>query len=226
MGSDEIFHKIKKRTAKELARRAAKKSPYETVLIVCEGERTEVGYFKGLIKDKRLNTANVAVMPSAKGSAPISIVEFSIQIAENREGINRVFCVFDRDNHTSYELAFERLSSHKPNRKAKSKPLYQAIVSSPCFEIWLLLHFTYTTKTYSSAGNRSASDNLIADLRQYMPSYTKSVKGLFEQTSQHLEEAIMNAKKLKIDNAQTGSINPDTDVHILVKHLQSFATPP
>lgn len=219
MGSDKIFHKRKERTAKELARRAAKKSPYETVLIVCEGEKTEVGYFKGLIKDKRLNTANVEVMPSAKGSAPISIVEFAIQTAESREGIDRVFCVFDRDNHASYELALEKTKNHKPSRKTKSKPIYQAIVSSPCFEIWLLLHFIYTAKAYSLTGSRSASDNVIADLRQYMPSYSKSAKGLFEQTSQRLERAIANAKKLKIDNVRTGSINPDTDVQVLVEHL-------
>ncbi len=222
MGSDKIFHKRKERTAKELARRAAKKSPYETVLIVCEGEKTEVGYFKGFIKDKRLNTANVEVMPSAKGSAPINIVEFAIQTAESREGIDKVFCVFDQDNHASYDLALEKLKNHKPSHKGKSKPHYHAIVSSPCFEIWLLLHFTYTTKPYSSTGKRSVSDNLIADLRQYMPNYTKSTIVLFELTREYLEKAIANAKKLKNDNGLTGSIH-FTDVYILVEYLISLS---
>src|ERR1700687_4441739 len=130
MGSDNLFHRTKIREKKDLARREAKKSPYETILIICEGEKTEVNYFKGLIKAHRLNTANIEVIPSAKGSAPISIAEFAIQTSKNRDNIDKVYCVFDRDEHASFNSAVNKIENHN---KDNNKPICQAIVSSPCF---------------------------------------------------------------------------------------------
>ena len=45
MGSEDLFHKRKAKSAEQLERRKAKRSPYEKVLIVCEGEKTEPNYF-------------------------------------------------------------------------------------------------------------------------------------------------------------------------------------
>lgn len=219
MGADKLFHKQKERDAKELARRSAKKSAYESVLIICEGEKTEVNYLKELIRHQRLNTANVEVLPSAKGSAPISIVEFAIELAESREGIDQVFCVFDRDSHESYLAAIDKIKNYMPTRKAKSKSKLHAITSTPCFEIWFLLHFKHTGKLYHSTGNRSACENLIADLRQYITDYTKNDSQIFQKLKQDQDAAIKNAKKLKKDNSETGSKNPATDVHELVEYL-------
>lgn len=219
MGADKLFNKKKERDAKDLARRAAKKSPYESALIVCEGEKTEVNYLKELIRHHRLNTANIEVLPSAKGSAPISIIEFAIELAESREGIDQVFCVFDRDDHESYLTAVNKIKHHKSDRKAKSKPKHHAITSTPCFEIWPLLHFTYTTKAYTASGNRSACDSLVTDLRQHINDYAKNILGLFERINQRQGFAIKNAEKLKNDNINTGSKNPDTDVHELIEYL-------
>lgn len=41
MGSDNLFHKRKERKAASLRRAKAKRSPYDVVLIVCEGAKTE-----------------------------------------------------------------------------------------------------------------------------------------------------------------------------------------
>ena len=63
MGTDDLFHKRKAREAESLRRQAAKRVPYDVVLIVCEGEKTEPYYFKGLRKHLRLSNANI--VPSA-----------------------------------------------------------------------------------------------------------------------------------------------------------------
>ena len=39
MGTDDLFHKRKAREAESLRRQAAKRAPYDVVLIVCEGEK-------------------------------------------------------------------------------------------------------------------------------------------------------------------------------------------
>lgn len=41
MGTDNLFHKRKERKAESLRRRRTMKAPYDVVLIVCEGEKTE-----------------------------------------------------------------------------------------------------------------------------------------------------------------------------------------
>ncbi|WP_224217287.1 RloB family protein [Vibrio cholerae] len=45
MGSDNLHHKRKAKAERELSRRKSKRSSYEKVLIVCEGEKTEPNYF-------------------------------------------------------------------------------------------------------------------------------------------------------------------------------------
>jgi hypothetical protein len=50
MGSDNLFHKRKVRRAASLRRTAARRDSYDTVLIVCEGEKTEPNYFRELRK--------------------------------------------------------------------------------------------------------------------------------------------------------------------------------
>ncbi|MGU9957110.1 MAG: hypothetical protein ACNYPI_05595 [Arenicellales bacterium WSBS_2016_MAG_OTU3] len=72
MGSDNRFHKRKAKSDGQLGRRTAKRSPYEKVLIVCEGAKTEPNYFKGCIQFYKLNTANVEI-DGAGGSSPKSV---------------------------------------------------------------------------------------------------------------------------------------------------------
>ncbi len=79
MGSDGIFHQRKAKQAKDLKRKQAKHAPYDKVLIVCEGEKTEPNYFRELRDFYRLNSANIAISGDC-GSAPINIVERAKQL--------------------------------------------------------------------------------------------------------------------------------------------------
>jgi hypothetical protein len=48
VGTDNFHHKRKAKLAKDLQRRQARRAPYEKVLIVCEGGKTEPNYFTEL----------------------------------------------------------------------------------------------------------------------------------------------------------------------------------
>lgn len=214
VGSDQLFKKKKFRSANELARSKAKKTPYATIAIVCEDSKSSPSYFNELKKHFRLNTANIIVAPS-KGSAPINVVDHAIAMAKNTHDIDYVACVFDRDTHESYQRAV----SFKPNPKDKSKPIYWAITSTPCYEIWLLLHFCYTTKAYNASGTKSAGDNLTADLRKHLASYKKNAIEWFGELINKLDTAIKNAKQLQKHNSSTKSTNPSTQIHELIEFL-------
>lgn len=218
VGSDQLFKTKKFRSAKDLARTKAKKSPYATIAIVYEDSKSSPSYFNELKKYFRLNTANIIIV-SSKGSAPINVVEHAIEIAKTTPGIDHIACVFDRDAHESYERALNKLNGVKPKRNDKSKPAYKAITSTPCYEIWLLLHFRYTTHAYSASGTKSAGDNLTSDLLKYLSSYKKNTIEWFGEIINNLPVAIKNAKQLQKHNTSTKSMNPATNIHELVEFL-------
>lgn len=62
-------HKIKSGSS---SRKIQTREPYDIVLIVCEGSKTEIEYFNGLIKDLKLNTVNVKIL-DIKQTTPDSL---------------------------------------------------------------------------------------------------------------------------------------------------------
>jgi len=223
MGSDELFHKRKAKQTKELKRKKEKRAPYDKVLIVCEGQKTEPNYFLELRDYYRLNTANVEISGDS-GSAPLSVVERAKQLYrdEKRNGIpfNRVYCVFDKDTHMSYQSALREVTNAKPGGT------FFAINSVPCFEYWLLLHFVYTSRPFhGTAGAKSAADQVLEELKKYIESYAKGDQGYFEILINQLPQAIQYSRRVLIEAKANGTDNPSTLVHELVEYLQGLASP-
>jgi len=208
----------KPRSAKAFRRRGPTREPYDVVLIVCEGEKTEPQYLKGLQKFHRLSNANITIVPG-DGNDPVSIVKHALE-AYRRAGddFNRVYCVFDRDGHANYQEALDLVANSPLSRKGK---LF-AITSVPCFEIWVLLHFAYTTAAFVTAGGRSACDNVIGAIRGHAPEYQKALAGTFEQLEPRLDRALTHANRLAQHNRDTDSPNPATKVHELVEYLREL----
>ena len=84
--------------ANSLKRQKYVRDPYDKVLIVCEGEKTEPNYFKGLRNHLRLKTANVAIV--GEGATPAKIVERAKELEkrekERGDPYDKVFCVLTR----------------------------------------------------------------------------------------------------------------------------------
>ena len=81
MGSEDLHHKRKAKAARALKRRASRRSSYDKVLIVCEGEKTEPNYFNELVHYYKLNTANVEIDGSC-GSSPRSVLKRAEKLAK------------------------------------------------------------------------------------------------------------------------------------------------
>lgn len=222
MGTDDLFHKKRIRLERELKRRKNFRSAYEVVLIICEGAKTEPNYFKALRTHLRLNRENIVIHEGHKGNDPLSLVnaaEEEFVRARRRDpekqGYDHVFVVFDRDTHTTYNDALQKINGL--NEKYKGK--FKAIVSIPCFEIWLLLHFEYTTRQHGASGGNSPCDNLIRDLNAHIAGYAKGNAGIFEVTKDLINEAVKNAKLLEAHRESAQTDNPSTKVHHLVEYL-------
>jgi hypothetical protein len=219
MGSDDLFHRRKARKAKSLRREKAMRDPYERVLIVCEGIKTEPNYFRGLCRDLGLHPANVVIEDKKSGLDPKGLVAFALQTFRKNKDFENVFCVFDKDKHASYSVALDKIRS----TRLKGAKLH-AITSVPCFEVWILLHFTYTTQAFSAAGGDSDCDLVIDELdkKGRIPGYEKGSKDIFNVLRDKLETAIINAKRLDKFHLISGTDNPSTKVYKLIHHLKSL----
>ena len=102
-------------------------------------------------------------------------------------------------------------------KRFKPEDTFTAINSVPCFEYWLLLHFIYTTEPFSATGIKRSRSG-IHKLKKHLPDYDKSASGLFSKLYDKLETAKANAIKVLQDAEKTGTDNPSTRVHKLVKY--------
>lgn len=216
--ADQLFHRRKAKKADALRREAQKREPYDVVLIVCEGGKTEPNYFKELRDAFKLSTANIRITGEECGSAPSSVVDYALAEYRKEKKYNRVFCVIDKDRHPTYKESLDRIR----NARLGNGDTIEAITSVPCFEIWLLLHFIYTTKSFGSTGaSGSICASVIKELKKKgrIPHYEKGSKNIFPALLEKLPDALINAVRLEKHGKDVGSENPSTNMHKLVEYL-------
>lgn len=220
MAAKDLFSQRKPRSLK--LERAVQKSrpPAPRILLVCEGEKTEPSYFKDMINSLRLS--NQVKIGSNNGSSPDKVVARAVELFDSSksegDAFDEVYCIFDSDAHEHFNKAVSRLKELKKS----GKPFFD-VVSVPCFEFWLLLHFGYTEKPYAAKGKKSVGDVLVSDLKtkEGFSSYGKGMKGIFSILISRMDAAIKNAKKLQENSRGDGDYsNPSTQVHILVERLK------
>lgn len=184
-----------------------------------KGGKTEPKYFKELREAFRLSSANIEIAGDECGSSPRNVVNYALAVYRKQKKHNRIFCVFDKDRHPTYNEALAKIRDVK---LIKGDSI-QAITSVPCFEIWLLLHFIPTTKAFVS---KEASDSICAsvikELVRRLPGYTKGMDNLFPALLNRLPTAIKNAKQLAEHGVASGSDNPSTQMHYLVEYLRDL----
>ncbi len=222
MGTDNLFHKIRERKEQSFRRQLEWRKANDVILIICQGKRTEPNYLRGLKAALRIGNANFIILEAGQGHDSLSVVKAGIAEYEKEPSLyDRVYCVFDRDSDAQYANAVQLARNHP---LAKRNVLFAAN-SVPCFEIWLLLHFEYTTHEYVRTGNRSACDNIVSDLKKAgrIPNYVKNHKGIYELVSDKTTTALRNSKMLHKHNIRVQSDNPSTRVQELVTYLQSIA---
>ena len=215
----------KERQQKQLERKQARRASYDRILVVSEGSKTEPNYFREIRAAYRLHTANVEVRPSELGTAPIQVVQYAKALFEDgnrhnniqRRAFEKVYAVFDRDDHESYHEALTLAASldGKLRNDAKQAVTFQAIASVPSFELWLLLHF----EDIQAPLHR---DEVMRRLKLHITSYDKGMSNAFTITSKHLAIATQRADGLATRfNARTDP-EPFTAIVELVRLLTTL----
>ena len=193
-------------------RSAGRKPPRSITLIVCEGE-TEMAYFKAARVHYELTTAEVVLADNTVGSAPISVVQCAEEKCGEPGGYDKVFCVFDRDGHESFDRARKRIQE-LARRKRAPLPIKEAI-SIPCFELWVLLHFEQSDRPF----NRCAE--VIRQIRErHLPDYEKADDVVARQLVASVAVAVGNADWME-GRAEANDYNPFTSVHHVLRHFDA-----
>lgn len=192
----------------------------DIVLIVCEGTDTEPNYLNELKDYLKLNQASINIVPSS-GSAPISVLKHAKDaIAKAHQKGNpysKVYCVIDKDEHLSYASAVQAIREYKnPYGTALC-----VIASVPCFEYWILMHFTPSSQIFGN-GTLSPCKHLIQNaLKTHIPGYKKADKSLSRTLIEtRLSTAIENSKITYRNAISAGIDDPSTTIHCLVEELQ------
>ncbi len=202
-----MVKRIKKITKGKITRERKK-----IIVIGTEGHnKTEELYFRELEKkQKRYHF----IFAQGNETDPIKIVRNTAKKAKDeelsaKEG-DMAISVFDLD-----------VDENKRNQLEKAKEVAQKknvniMSSNPCFEVWYLEHFGYTSKPFFS------SNAVIKELEKKIPGYHKNVCD-FNILYPKTKAAIDNCKKL--DEYHVGNNEPDefanprTDIYRVVQTL-------
>ena len=208
-------------TSDYLRRQTKTRETRKRFLIVCEGEKTEVNYFKAFDVPK---TIEVTVRGEGKNS--LSLVEKAIKIIDNLkqdDSFDQIWCVFDKDNCSKEQF-------NQAERLAKQKNIKIAY-SNEAFEIWFILHFQYL----DIATSRSEYLTILTKQMQKYgllnkeEKYAKNREDMYEKLKPYQTTAITNAAKLIQDRDEAKKhpfdANPSTTVQELVQELNINSRP-
>ncbi len=214
----------KQRKIDDYKRRESFKEPLKSILIVCEGEKTEPIYFNALKETLRLIMVDVEIVGG--GGAPITVVNRAIELREDRKEIAKkmksltkavyevIYCVIDVEAPTPHESLARAVNKAESNN-------FEVVLSNPCFEYWYILHFKKTSAPFNRSQDAKAA------LRREHPAYNESDTTIFNVVYPKTSDAIKHSKEVlkeqHNDSEDLSDCNPSTHVHKIVEYLQNMS---
>ena len=126
---------------RSLKRRVAIRRPRKTLVVFCEGTRTEPDYLHALKRQpavRNIAAVDLRVETGQGRTDPRSLVLLAIEARrraiDTDEEIDEFWCVFDVEWPKNHPNLQEAMALARQNN-------VEVAVSNPCFELWLILHF-------------------------------------------------------------------------------------
>lgn len=201
--------KSRRRAPSPLTRKTETRQPRKTLVIFCEGERTEPVYLEALKRRPEVkDVASVDLRIEAEHGMPETLVSSAIKAhdksADEEGEVDEFWCVFDVEwprNHPRLREAVQQARGNGIN----------VAISNPCFELWLILHFERHGSWLDNDGARrlrrqldGAPDKNV-DPSKYMP---------------HVRKAMNNAVALAERHSRDGTgfpqDNPSSGMYLLI----------
>jgi len=227
-----------------LSRRKNKIDNTRTILIVCEGQKTEIDYFEKLKTVIIDDIIGIRVIPVTSSSGPQALKIIESAKTENKLltdnlgiSVDLTYCVFDEDD--AKNISSKAYKNIKAAIKQANDESYHIILTNPCLEYWFLLHYTNHSISIEKQGNDSKGKVAVRLLKQYIPDYEKNgvrnIAEIFNTTK--LQAAITNAESTLKNHANTNDSylnkqneymidnNPSTNMQELIYAMSKKFSP-
>ena len=208
-GGDKLFNKEKeKKKQADFKRQVERKTQLETIIIACEGTKTEPLYFKKIFSDLICNykiAKSSFVIAKHGHTNPCGVLDDLLQHRENGyqySDYDHQWIVIDRDEQRVNGGGHTLQDFNEAIAKAKRNKILVAY-SNPCFEIWFLLHIKYRDTAISR-------DDVLKELEESI-GYTKNSDDIYEILIEQQGFAIDNAARLMESHQQGKDLNPAND---------------
>ena len=154
------------------------------------------------------------------GKKYLDLIKKGISAKKGVESQCTVWCVSDVDaDPNNHAATNEQLKEY--DKQARDND-FNIALSNPCFELWYLLHFNYSSSPLTD--NKAVVKKL--DKKGRLLGYAKN-KDYYSLLVDKMDTAINNAKKLKMYHVKqnvtdylNASVNPNTNVYELVNLIR------
>ncbi|MBQ0713039.1 MAG: RloB domain-containing protein [Porticoccus sp.] len=211
-------------------RRNASKKLRPVLHIFCEGEKTEPNYINGYLRKFHASNRLLKVIKVEKTdkNTPVQLVEEAIKLKEDKDtpALDFFWVVYDREAESKYSDTLHREALDK----AQGKNI-KVSLTTICFEVWLLLHFSDTAAPYSSCSDLLKNSSLNDELNKLgIKKYDKASNDIFELISDRIPDARVRAERMNDAIIKSSShnkdhpysLNPYTGVHLLLDAIDDF----
>ena len=191
-----------------------------SLLIQCEGQKTEPNYLDDLCKACGVRHRMEVQVKRGKGQNAVVTMEAAIVEGSRRllgERIyDAVYCVLDVE-HIAHEAKLDEALG------LAKKHNIRVFLSHPSFEVWLISHFERTAHYFDNGDSAEAYLNTHWK-KQFQSDYDKGDLYLYKKLADRVNEAIENARwvlETFHENAPCRNSNSSTEVYQLVLELLS-----
>lgn len=188
------------------------------ILLIAEGKNvTESQYFKSFQDQHASYNIRILIpghITDPKGMQKM-VLKYWNQYDMDEEKGDIAFIVLDLDCDREKGKLIQKL--------AQNSKRVQFVVSNPCFEVWFLFHFRYSTHAYYT------STEAVKDLKNYIPNYEKNLD-VAPLIADDLGTAMKNAERIKKHYEDLGAewpsnaCNPRTDVPVIINAMKEYKT--
>lgn len=198
-----------------LRRKVATRPVKKTLLVFCEGQRTEPEYLNALKRQpsvREVAAVEIRIAQADSGAVPLTLVRRAIDArtrsVNETDEIDEFWCIFDVEWPVNHPNLADAVTLADANAISLA-------ISNPCFEMWLILHLKEhgawldNEPTEKLRHQLDKSTDKGIDPARYMP---------------HVGRAAIRAAKLEERHRRNGTIfpndNPSSGMHRLITSIQ------
>ncbi len=190
-----------------------------SLLIQCEGQKTEPNYLDELCKACGVRHRMEVQVKRGKGQNAVVTVEAAIVEGRRKRLGERIYddiwCVLDVE-HAVHEAKLNEAIA------LARKYNIRMFLSNPSFEVWIIAHFELTTRDFADGGAAEAYLNAYWQ-RHFHSDYDKGDPKLYAKLADRVSDALDNAQwvlETFHESAPCRDSNASTEVYQLVRQLR------